>query len=370
MSGASAHKRGSMWRCPECGRRFANRNQSHACGRYTLASHFQGKTAPVRAIFDKVLCVARRNGPITVLPEKTRIAFQVRMSFAAFVIRRNWIDGHVVLARRFEKSPLPPHRNVLAEKSSACLPVRERRSRQHRRVLMAGRGISGWSATPSHLSGPPASRRLTRPFPGETVPIMVYELPKLPYAYDALEPHIDARTMEIHHTKHHQTYITNVNNALKDKPDLASKSVEDLIKDLGAVPEDIRTIVRNNGGGHANHSFFWKIMGPNAGGEPSGKLGDDIKSTFGSVDAFKEKFAAAGTGRFGSGWAWLIKNRSGKLEVISTPNQDSPLMDGNTPLLGVDVWEHAYYLNYQNRRPDYIKAWWNVVNWDAVAKSY
>ncbi len=163
---------------------------------------------------------------------------------------------------------------------------------------------------------------------------MAYELPKLPYAYDALEPHIDARTMEIHHTKHHQTYITNVNNALKDKPELASKSVEDLIKDLSAVPEDIRTVVRNNGGGHANHSFFWKIMGPNAGGEPSGKLGDDIKSTFGSFDAFKEKFAAAGAGRFGSGWAWLIKNKSGKLEVISTPNQDSPLMDGNTPLLG------------------------------------
>ena len=146
--------------------------------------------------------------------------------------------------------------------------------------------------------------------------------------------------------------------------------VEDLIKDLGAVPEDIRTVVRNNGGGHANHSFFWKIMGPNAGGEPSGKLADDIKSTFGSFDGFKEKFAAAGAGRFGSGWAWLIKNKSGKLEVISTPNQDSPLMDGNTPLLGVDVWEHAYYLNYQNRRPDYIKAWWNVVNWNEVAKSY
>jgi superoxide dismutase, Fe-Mn family len=200
--------------------------------------------------------------------------------------------------------------------------------------------------------------------------IMAYELPKLPYPYNALEPHIDARTMEIHHTKHHQTYITNVNNALKDKPELAAKSVEDLIKNLGAVPEDIRTVVRNNGGGHANHSFFWKIMGPKAGGGPSGKLGDDIKSTFGSFDAFKEKLAAAGAGRFGSGWAWLIKNKSGKLEVISTPNQDSPLMDGHTPVLGVDVWEHAYYLNYQNRRPDYIKAWWNVVNWDAVAKNY
>ena len=205
---------------------------------------------------------------------------------------------------------------------------------------------------------------------------MAYELPKLPYAYDALEPHIDARTMEIHHTKHHQTYITNVNNALKDKPDLAAKSVEDLIKDLSAVPEDIRTVVRNNGGGHANHSFFWKIMGPNAGGEPKGKLADDIKSTFGGFDQFKEKLAAAGVGRFGSGWAWLVKSNSGKLEIVSTANQDSPLMGKTisgaegTPVLGVDVWEHAYYLNYQNRRPDYIKAWWNVVNWDAVNKNY
>src|SRR5205809_885966 len=193
---------------------------------------------------------------------------------------------------------------------------------------------------------------------------MAYELPKLPYPYDALEPHIDARTMESHHTKHHQTYITNVNNALKDQPELAKKSVENLIRDLNAVPENIRTAVRNNGGGHANHSFFWKIMGPGKGGEPKGKLADDIKSTFGSFDQFKEKLAAAGVGRFGSGWAWLIKNKSGKLEVISTANQDSPLMDGNTPILGVDVWEHAYYLKYQNRRPDYIKAWWNVVNWD------
>jgi superoxide dismutase, Fe-Mn family len=199
---------------------------------------------------------------------------------------------------------------------------------------------------------------------------MAYELPKLPYPYDALEPHIDARTMEIHHTKHHQTYITNVNNALKDQPELAKKSVEDLIRDLNAVPENIRTAVRNNGGGHANHSFFWKIMGSGKGGEPKGKLADDIKSTFGSFDQFKEKFAAAGAGRFGSGWAWLIKNKSGKLEVTSTPNQDSPLMDGNSPVVGLDVWEHAYYLNYQNRRPDYIKAWWNVVNWDEVAKNY
>jgi Fe-Mn family superoxide dismutase len=205
---------------------------------------------------------------------------------------------------------------------------------------------------------------------------MAYELPKLPYAYDALEPHIDARTMEIHYTKHHQAYITNLNNAIKDKGDLEKKSVEDLIRDLNSVPEDIRTAVRNNGGGHANHSFFWTIMGPNAGGEPKGKLADDIKSTFGGFDQFKEKFADAGVKRFGSGWAWLIKNSSGKLEIVSTANQDSPLMGKGvsgvegTPILGVDVWEHAYYLNYQNRRPDYIKAWWNVVNWDAVAKNY
>jgi superoxide dismutase, Fe-Mn family len=205
---------------------------------------------------------------------------------------------------------------------------------------------------------------------------MAYELPKLPYAYNALEPHIDARTMEIHYTKHHQAYITNVNNAIKGKTDLEKKSVENLIRDLNSVPEDIRTAVRNNGGGHANHSFFWTIMGPNAGGEPKGKLADDIKSTFGSFDQFKEKFSAAGVGRFGSGWAWLIKNKGGKLEIASTANQDSPIMGKaisgteGTPILGIDVWEHAYYLNYQNRRPDYIKAWWNVVNWDAVAKNY
>ena len=199
---------------------------------------------------------------------------------------------------------------------------------------------------------------------------MAHELPKLPYAYDALEPHIDARTMEIHHTKHHQTYITNLNNALKDDAELGSKSVEELIADLSLVPENVRTVVRNNGGGHANHSFFWQIMGPNGSGAPTGKLADDINSTFGGFDAFKEKFAAAGTVRFGSGWAWLVKNKDGKLEVMSTLNQDSPLMDGLTPILGLDVWEHAYYLNYQNRRPDYIKAWWNVVNWDEAAKRY
>ena len=204
---------------------------------------------------------------------------------------------------------------------------------------------------------------------------MAYELPKLPYSYDALEPHIDAKTMEIHYTGHHQTYVNNLNNAIKGKADLEKKSVEDLISDLKSVPEDIRTVVRNNGGGHANHSFFWKIMGPNAGGEPKGKLADDIKSTFGSFNDFKEKFAAAATGRFGSGWAWLVVN-NGKLEMCSTANQDNPLMGKaiagceGKPVLGLDVWEHAYYLKYQNRRPDYIKAWWNVVNWDAVAKNY
>jgi Fe-Mn family superoxide dismutase len=204
---------------------------------------------------------------------------------------------------------------------------------------------------------------------------MAYELPKLPYAYDALEPHIDARTMEIHYTKHHQAYVDNLNKAVKGKADLESKSVEDLIRNLTAVPEDIRTAVRNNGGGHANHSFFWKIIGPNAGGEPKGKLADDIKSTFGSFDDFKEKLAAAAAGRFGSGWAWLVVN-NGKLEICSTANQDSSLMGKavagceGKPVLGVDVWEHAYYLKYQNRRPDYVKAWWNVVNWDAVAKNY
>ena len=201
---------------------------------------------------------------------------------------------------------------------------------------------------------------------------MAYELPKLPYAYNALEPHIDARTMEIHHTKHHQSYITNVNKALKrnGNAELEAKPVEELISDLKALPEKIRRAVRNNGGGHANHSFFWKIMGPKAGGEPKGKLADDIKSTFGTFAAFKEKFADAGVKRFGSGWVWLIKNKAGELEIISTPSQNSPLMEGNKPVLGLDVWEHAYYLNYQNRRADYIKAWWNVVNWDAVAKNY
>ncbi|HSC33857.1 MAG TPA: superoxide dismutase [Thermodesulfobacteriota bacterium] len=199
---------------------------------------------------------------------------------------------------------------------------------------------------------------------------MPYQLPKLPYSYDALEPHIDARTMEIHHTKHHQTYINNVNAALEKYPALADKSVEDLIRDLNAVPEDIRTVVRNNGGGHANHSMFWTIMAPKAGGEPSGELAEAIKSAFGGFDGFKDQFSKAAAGRFGSGWAWLSVDGSGKLVVTSTPNQDSPLSEGLKPILGLDVWEHAYYLNYQNRRPDYISAWWNVVNWKQVASNY
>ncbi|WP_342511339.1 superoxide dismutase [Sporosarcina sp. FSL K6-1522] len=198
---------------------------------------------------------------------------------------------------------------------------------------------------------------------------MAYTLPELPYAYDALEPHFDKETMNIHHTKHHNTYITNVNNALAGHEELLSKSVEELISDLDAVPVDIRTAVRNNGGGHANHSLFWQLLSPNGGGNPTGALAEAIDNKFGSLDAFKEEFAKAGATRFGSGWAWLVLN-NGELEVTSTPNQDSPLMEGKTPLLGLDVWEHAYYLNYQNRRPDYIAAFWNVVNWDEVAKRY
>ena len=199
---------------------------------------------------------------------------------------------------------------------------------------------------------------------------MAYELPPLPYPFAALEPHIDAKTMEIHHDKHHQAYITNANNALKDYPELAAKPVEELLSNLSAIPESIRTVVRNNAGGHANHSFFWKTLGPNAGGSPKGKLAEAINSTFGSFDQFKEKFQAAGAGRFGSGWAWLVVNKQGKLEITSTANQDNPISDGLKPVLGVDVWEHAYYLLYQNRRPDYLKAFWNVVNWDEVGKYY
>ena len=204
---------------------------------------------------------------------------------------------------------------------------------------------------------------------------MAYELPKKPYAYDALVPHIDAKTMEIHHTKHHQAYITNANKLLEGHADLAALDVNVLIADLGKVPEGIRTGLRNNAGGHSNHSFFWKILGPGKGGAPSGQLGAAISSTFGSFDKFKEDFAKAGATRFGSGWAWLVVN-DGKLSIGSTANQDSPLMGKavagieGKPVIGLDVWEHAYYLNYQNRRPDYIAAFWNVVDWDAAEANY
>jgi superoxide dismutase, Fe-Mn family len=197
-----------------------------------------------------------------------------------------------------------------------------------------------------------------------------FSLPELPYAYDALEPHIDARTMEIHHTKHHQAYVNNVNAALEKHPELQFGSVEELMRNFDRVPADIQTAVRNNGGGHANHSLFWQIMGPNGGGEPGDEVGSQIRSAFGDFAAFREKFANAAKGRFGSGWAWLVVGSGGGLEVMDTANQDSPLMEGRTPILGLDVWEHAYYLNYQNRRPDYIEAWWNVVNWDEVSRRY
>ena len=197
---------------------------------------------------------------------------------------------------------------------------------------------------------------------------MPFTLPALPYAYDALEPHIDARTMEIHHTKHHQAYVNNLNAALEKAPQLEGKSLDDLMRGINSVPETVRTAVRNNGGGHWNHSMFWEIMGPKKGGEPKGKIADAIKSSFGDFAKFKEQFAAAATGRFGSGWAWLIDEGNGKLSITSSPNQDNPLMEGKKALLGLDVWEHAYYLKYQNKRPDYIAAWWNVVSWEAVAR--
>jgi Fe-Mn family superoxide dismutase len=196
---------------------------------------------------------------------------------------------------------------------------------------------------------------------------MSFTLPALPYAPDALEPHIDKATMEIHHGKHHNAYVTNLNKALESAPELAGKSLEDLLaNNLAIVPDAIKTAVRNNGGGHYNHSLFWTILGPGAGGTPAGTLAAAIDSTFGSFDAFKEKFNAAATTRFGSGWAWLVKTSDGKLEITSTPNQDNPFMEGKHPIIGLDVWEHAYYLKYQNRRPDYITAWWNVVNWEAA----
>ena len=204
---------------------------------------------------------------------------------------------------------------------------------------------------------------------------MAHELPSLPYAYEALEPHFDARTMEIHHTKHHQTYIDKLNGALGDNAELAAKSVEDLISDLSSVPESIRGAVRNHGGGHANHGFFWTILSPNGGGDPAGSLAGAINSTFGSLDNLKSEFATASANRFGSGWGWLVAKADKSLAVTSTPNQDSPLMQGvteivGTPILGLDVWEHAYYLNYQNRRPDYINAFWDIVDWERAGQIY
>lgn len=198
---------------------------------------------------------------------------------------------------------------------------------------------------------------------------MAFELPQLPYAYDALEPHIDKETMTIHHSKHHQTYVNNLNNALEGQTELLSKSVEEIISNLDAVPEAIRTAVRNNGGGVANHSLFWQVLSPNGGGEPTGALADAINSKFGSFEGFKDEFTKAATTRFGSGWAWLVV-KNGEIEVTSTANQDSPLSEGNTPILLLDVWEHAYYLKYQNRRPEYINSFFNIINWDEVAKRY
>ncbi|CAA9274576.1 MAG: Superoxide dismutase [Mn] [uncultured Chloroflexia bacterium] len=199
--------------------------------------------------------------------------------------------------------------------------------------------------------------------------LMAFSLPPLPYDYTALEPHVDEQTMRIHHDKHHATYVNNLNAALESQPELQGKSIEELLSDINSVPENIRTAVRNNGGGHANHTLFWEIMGPNGGGQPTGELAAAIDQSFGSFDAFKEQFAKAATTRFGSGWAWLLAS-GGTLEITSTQNQDSPLMEGRTPILGLDVWEHAYYLKYQNRRPDYINAWWNTVNWDAVSERF
>ena len=199
---------------------------------------------------------------------------------------------------------------------------------------------------------------------------MAYSLPPLPYAFDALEPTIDAQTMEIHHDKHHATYVTNLNAALEGNDELLNMDPVELIRNLDRVPEDKRTAVRNNGGGHVNHSLFWTILGPNGGGQPTGAFADAVNRDFGSFDAMKDAVAKAGAARFGSGWAWVILNASGKLEVVSTPNQDSPYMDGQTPILGVDVWEHAYYLKYQNRRPEYLGAWWNAINWSAVNDRY
>jgi len=199
---------------------------------------------------------------------------------------------------------------------------------------------------------------------------MPHSVAPLPYDYTALEPHIDEQTMHLHHDKHHQAYVDKLNAALEKYPELADKSVEELVRDLGSIPEDIRPAVRNNGGGHLNHTMFWEIMGPNGGGEPTGAIGEAITAAFGSFEDFKKQFNDAGVARFGSGWVWLVKDSSGSLKIVSTPNQDNPVTDGQTPILGNDVWEHAYYLKYQNKRPDYLAAWWNTVNWDEINKRF
>jgi superoxide dismutase, Fe-Mn family len=199
---------------------------------------------------------------------------------------------------------------------------------------------------------------------------MAFEVPPLPYGYDALEPYIDEETMHLHHDKHHAAYVNNLNNALANYPDLQSKSAEDLIKQLNDLPEAVRMAVRNNGGGHVNHTMFWQIMGPNGGGDPQGAFAEEIRNTFGSLEALKTAFNDAGAKRFGSGWTWLVRASSGELKVVSTANQDNPVSDGDFPIMGNDVWEHAYYLKYQNRRPDYLAAWWNVINWDEVTRRY
>ena len=198
--------------------------------------------------------------------------------------------------------------------------------------------------------------------------VTAHEVPALPYAYNALEPHIDEQTMHLHHDKHHAAYVAKLNGAIEKHPELGNKTAEELIRNLAALPEDVRGAIRNNGGGHVNHTMFWQLMGPKKGGNPTGAIADAINKTFGSFDAFKEKFEAAGVNQFGSGWAWLVKTKSGEFKITSTPNQDNPISNGEFPVFGNDVWEHAYYLKYQNRRPDYLKAWWNVVNWDEVNK--
>lgn len=244
-----------------------------------------------------------------------------------------------------------------------------RRSFLYLASVSAGAIATGLYAPGCTLAAEPQSSS-PQPTISPTATPGAFTLPPLPYAYNALEPHIDQRTMQLHHDKHHATYVKNLNEAIARYPNLNGKSAEDLLRNLNSVPEAIRTTVRNNGGGHVNHSMFWRIMGPQAGGEPTGEIATAIARTFGSFADFKKQFNDAGAKRFGSGWVWLIRNKAGKLEIATTPNQDSPLMDGNYPILGNDVWEHAYYLLYQNRRADYLSAWWNVVNWQEVNQRY